>query len=64
MSVFERPHDLALLCADCGKDFLWPATEQETHQGAGVDQPACCEACRRSKPSRRDEAQRLAGGVK
>ena len=64
MNIFERPHDLALLCADCGKDFLWPAAEQKTYQGGGIDQPARCEMCRRSKPSRTDEVRRQEGKMK
>lgn len=45
--------DIKLVCADCGKEFIWTAGEQEYYKTHGLEnQPKRCPDCRRAKKSR------------
>ncbi len=42
--------DQTLTCRDCGKEFVWTASEQEFYQKKGFDNPpARCPDCRAKK---------------
>lgn len=45
--------DQTLQCKDCGKDFIWTASEQEFYQQKGFqNSPVRCPDCRRMKKAR------------
>lgn len=47
--------DQTLQCRDCGKDFVWTASEQEFYQQKGFENaPVRCPACRQAKKTRMD----------
>ncbi len=47
--------DQTLTCRDCGKEFVWTASEQEFYQQKGFQNaPVRCPDCRRAKKSRMD----------
>jgi CxxC-x17-CxxC domain-containing protein len=42
--------DITLKCKDCGKDFIWTASEQDFYQQKGFqNQPQRCPDCRKIK---------------
>jgi len=41
--------DKSLQCSDCGREFVWPAGEQEFFKKKGFQQPKRCTACRNRK---------------
>lgn len=42
--------DQTLKCSDCGKDFIWTASEQEFYQTKGfTNSPRRCPDCRKIK---------------
>lgn len=48
--------DQTLQCRDCGKDFVWTASEQEFYQEKGfTNAPVRCPECRRANKARRNE---------
>ena len=48
--------DQTLQCRDCGKDFVWTASEQEFYQEKGfTNAPVRCPECRRLHKQRRNE---------
>ncbi len=50
--------DKNLTCKDCGKPFVWTASEQEFYQKKGFDnQPSRCKDCRLAKKSRFNEGR-------
>jgi len=52
MSNYEEE---TLRCADCGKEFIWEAEEQEYFREQGFDPPKRCQDCRRANKQRRAE---------
>ena len=47
--------DQNLTCRDCGKPFVWTASEQEFYQSKGFQNaPVRCPACRALKKARMD----------
>ena len=47
--------DQTLTCRDCGKEFVWTASEQEFYQQKGFQNaPVRCPACRALKKARMD----------
>ena len=47
--------DQTLTCRDCGKQFVWTASEQEFYQQKGFQNaPVRCPACRALKKARMD----------
>ena len=55
--------DQTLQCRDCGKDFVWTASEQEFYNKKGFDNaPVRCPDCRRLKKQRMHGGDRDGGG--
>ena len=53
--------DKTLVCRDCGKDFVWTASEQEFYNKKGFEnEPVRCPNCRALKKARMngDRAQK------
>lgn len=49
----ESMEDIKLVCADCGKEFVWTAGEQEYYKAHGLEhQPKRCAECRKAKKAR------------
>ncbi len=47
--------DQTLVCKDCGKEFIWTASEQEFYQQKGFENaPVRCQECRALKRTRMD----------
>lgn len=47
--------DQTLTCRDCGKEFIWTASEQEFYQKKGfTNAPVRCPECRKAKKNRMD----------
>ncbi|MBI4084383.1 MAG: zinc-ribbon domain containing protein [Candidatus Levybacteria bacterium] len=45
--------DQSLTCRDCGKEFVWTASEQEFYQKKGFENaPVRCPECRAAKKQR------------
>lgn len=45
--------DQTLTCRDCGKEFIWTASEQEFYQQKGFQNaPVRCPSCRQLKKAR------------
>lgn len=45
--------DIKLVCADCKKEFVWTAGEQEYYKAHGLEhQPKRCPECRKAKKAR------------
>lgn len=38
--------DITLTCVDCGKEFVWTATEQAFFHSKDLSQPKRCRECR------------------
>ena len=48
--------DKTLVCRDCGKDFVWTASEQEFYQKKGFEnEPVRCPDCRALKKQRMNQ---------
>lgn len=48
--------DKTLTCRDCGKEFIWTASEQEFYKEKGFEnEPVRCPNCRALKKSRMDD---------
>nr|MBI5455399.1 zinc-ribbon domain containing protein [Candidatus Levybacteria bacterium] len=48
--------DKTLVCRDCGKDFVWTASEQEFYQKKGFEnEPVRCPDCRTLKKQRMNQ---------
>ncbi len=48
--------DQTLTCRDCGKEFVWTASEQEFYQKKGfTNAPVRCPECRAAKKSRMND---------
>lgn len=48
--------DQTLTCRDCGKEFVWTASEQEFYQKKGFQNaPVRCPSCRALKKARMNE---------
>ncbi len=48
--------DKTLVCRDCGKDFVWTASEQEFYQKKGFEnEPVRCPDCRSLKKQRMNQ---------
>lgn len=55
--------DQTLQCRDCGKDFVWTASEQEFYQQKGFQNaPVRCPECRAAKKARMDGGRHGGGG--
>lgn len=47
--------DKVLTCADCGKEFVWTAGEQEFYQEKGfTNVPKRCRECRNARKASRN----------
>ena len=47
--------DKTLICADCGKEFVFTASEQEFYEEKGfTNEPRRCPACRRARKQQRN----------
>lgn len=45
--------DKTIVCRDCGKDFVWTASEQEFYKSKGFEnEPVRCPSCRALKKAR------------
>jgi CxxC-x17-CxxC domain-containing protein len=50
--------DKVLICAECGKEFVWTAGEQEFYAERGFqNEPKRCPECRRARKAQRNGAQ-------
>ncbi|MEK7092687.1 MAG: zinc-ribbon domain containing protein [Patescibacteria group bacterium] len=50
--------DQNLTCRDCGKPFVWTASEQEFYQQKGFQNPPVrCQDCRTAKKARMNEGR-------
>ena len=50
--------DKTLVCKDCGKDFIWTASEQKFYQEKGFENsPVRCPDCRALKKARMNEGR-------
>ncbi|HOP65911.1 MAG TPA: zinc-ribbon domain-containing protein [Bacilli bacterium] len=47
--------DKTLTCANCGKEFVFTAGEQEFYQEKGFSEPKKCKACREEAKRARNE---------
>lgn len=47
--------DRTLSCADCGLEFVFPASEQEFYAERGFSEPRRCRSCRASRKAARGE---------
>lgn len=55
--------DQTLTCRDCGKEFVWTASEQEFYQQKGFNNPPVrCPECRKLKKQRMNEGRGGGGG--
>jgi len=47
--------DKALICADCGREFIWTAGEQEFYAERGFqNEPTRCPECRKARKQQRN----------
>ena len=47
--------DKVLVCADCGREFIWTAGEQEFYAERGfTNEPKRCPECRKARKTARD----------
>ena len=47
--------DKALVCQDCGNEFVFTAGEQEFYDEKGFSDPVRCKACRDARKARNNE---------
>ena len=53
--IYLAFQDQTLVCRDCGKEFVWTASEQEFYQQKGFQNaPVRCPDCRAAKKVRMD----------
>ena len=58
-----RYEDQNRTCADCGRDFMWSAGEQEFfHEQGFTDPPKRCRSCRQARKDRRGDFAQQKGG--
>ena len=48
-------YDQYLTCADCNRDFLWSAREQDFYREKGFQPPKRCKECARARKEQRGE---------
>lgn len=53
MNEEKNFEDLELQCADCGKPFIFTASEQEFYSEKGFSTPKRCSRCRAMKKRQR-----------
>lgn len=46
-------YDERLTCADCGREFVWSAREQEFYKEKGFQPPKRCKECSRARKVQR-----------
>jgi transposase-like protein len=46
-------YDQHLTCADCNRDFLWSAREQDFYREKGFQPPKRCKDCARARKEQR-----------
>ncbi|MCQ2363073.1 MAG: zinc-ribbon domain containing protein [Acidaminococcaceae bacterium] len=52
--------DKTLVCADCGQQFVFTASEQEFYEEKGfTNEPKRCPACRRARKQQRNSSRKL-----
>lgn len=57
--------DQTLVCKDCGKEFVWTASEQEFYQQKGFQNaPVRCPDCRSIKKARMNRGGDRDGGAR
>ena len=50
--------DKTLICRDCGKEFVWTASEQKFYHDKGFEnEPVRCPSCRALKKARMNEGR-------
>jgi len=53
--------DKTLICRDCGKEFIWTASEQKFYKEKGFEnEPVRCPDCRALKKARMNEGRGMA----
>ena len=50
--------DKTIICADCGKEFVFTAGEQEFYEQRGFTPPKRCKKCRERRERERKEQGR------
>lgn len=53
--------DKLITCADCTREFLWSAGEQEYYADREMTQPKRCKDCRAKRKARLDERDQREG---
>ncbi len=53
--------DQTLTCKDCGKPFVWTASEQEFFASKGFSAPVRCQDCRRAAKAKKQDGQHSGG---
>jgi len=51
----ENLADKEINCADCGNDFVFPASEQEFFQKKGFTDPKRCKPCRDKRKASKEQ---------
>lgn len=54
--------DKEITCGDCGRTFLFTASEQEFFQGRGMSEPKRCKECRQARKAERESGGGGRGG--
>lgn len=57
--------DKTLTCENCGKQFVYPATDQQFYEGRGIEEPKICVECRQGNKEDKSEikGEGESGGV-
>ena len=55
-------YDQRLTCADCGREFVWSAREQDFYKEKGFQQPKRCKDCSRARKEQRGDSTHGRGG--
>lgn len=54
--------DKTLVCKECGKEFVFSASEQEFYESKGfTNEPGRCPACRQARKQRLGHCKRASG---
>lgn len=53
--------DQKIVCADCGKEFIWSATEQEKFAKLNYQPPKRCYVCRAKRRAERNQQRQSFG---
>lgn len=48
--------DKTLICADCGQEFIFTASEQEFYAARGFSEPRRCPTCRAARKAQRNDS--------